>query len=188
MAPSSPAAATTRCLNLIGGRWVAGSTGAVRDVVSPYTGTVVGKVELSAAADVDAAVAAARAGAAGWSAMPLKERSRPLFRFRELLVRHLDELANTAALEAGKTRAEARAGLEKGIEVVEFALSLQNLDDGRRPGGQPRACAARCGASRSAWSPASRPSTSRPWCRCGCSPSRSRWATPSSSSPRRRCR
>jgi len=117
--------------NLIGGRWVgAQRQGEPRDVVSPYTGTVVGRVELSGAEDVAAAVSNARAAFPGWAAMPLKERSRPLFRFRELLLRHLDELANTAALEAGKTRGEARAGLEKGIEVVEFALALQNLNDG----------------------------------------------------------
>ena len=106
------------------------SGGRHRDVVSPYTGSVVGQVNLSTAADVDAAVNAARSAFPGWSAMPLKERSRPLFRFRELLLRHLDELANTAALEAGKTRAEARAGVEKGIEVIEFGLALQNLDEG----------------------------------------------------------
>jgi malonate-semialdehyde dehydrogenase (acetylating) / methylmalonate-semialdehyde dehydrogenase len=124
--PGSPAV----CLNLVGGGWAPAGGGAARDVVSPYTGTVVGRVGLSAAADVAAAVDAARAAAPGWGATPLKERSRPLFRFRELLVRHLDELANSAALEAGKTRAEARAGVEKGIEVVEFALALQNLAEG----------------------------------------------------------
>ena len=123
--------AVAHCQNLIGGRWTSAQrASAARDVVSPYTGAVVGRVELSGAADVDAAVTAARGALAGWAAMPLKERSRPLFRFRELLLRHLDELANGAALEAGKTRGEAKAGLEKGIEVVEFALALQNLNEG----------------------------------------------------------
>jgi malonate-semialdehyde dehydrogenase (acetylating)/methylmalonate-semialdehyde dehydrogenase len=124
---------TPHCQNLIGGRWVPAqrqSAASVREVISPYTGAVVGRVELSTAADVDAAVAAARAAFPAWAAMPCKERSRPLFRFRELLLQHLAELANTAALEAGKTRAEAKAGLEKGIEVVEFALALQNLNEG----------------------------------------------------------
>jgi malonate-semialdehyde dehydrogenase (acetylating) / methylmalonate-semialdehyde dehydrogenase len=119
-----------RCENLIAGRWAASLGGSQREVLSPYTGTLVGRVELSSAADVDAAVAGARAAFPAWRAMPIKERSRPLFRFRELLLAHIDELANSAALEAGKTRAEARAGLEKGIEVIEFALALQNLDDG----------------------------------------------------------
>jgi malonate-semialdehyde dehydrogenase (acetylating)/methylmalonate-semialdehyde dehydrogenase len=117
------------CDNLIGGEWRA-ATGPSRDLVSPYTGAVVGRVGLSGIADVNAAVVAARAGFAGWRTLPIKERSQPLFRFRALLLEQLESLANTAALEAGKTRAEARAGLLKGIEVVEFALSLQNLGDG----------------------------------------------------------
>jgi malonate-semialdehyde dehydrogenase (acetylating)/methylmalonate-semialdehyde dehydrogenase len=118
------------CRNLVGGEWREAASGRGRDVVSPYTGTVVGRVGLSDPADVAAAVAAAHAAFPSWRAQPIKERSQPLFRFRDLLLRHLDELANTAALEAGKTRAEARAGVLKGIEVVEFALSLQNLDEG----------------------------------------------------------
>jgi malonate-semialdehyde dehydrogenase (acetylating)/methylmalonate-semialdehyde dehydrogenase len=119
-----------RCENLVAGRWQRAAGGASRALTSPYTGTIVGEVQLSTAADVEAAVAGARAAAEGWRAMPIKERTRPMFRFRELLLARLDELANLAALEAGKTRGEARAGIEKGIEVVEFALALQNLDDG----------------------------------------------------------
>jgi malonate-semialdehyde dehydrogenase (acetylating)/methylmalonate-semialdehyde dehydrogenase len=119
-----------RCENLIEGRWQPAHSGASRDLVSPYTGRVVGQVTLSNRADVDAAVAGARAALPGWRAATAKERARPLFRFRELVLAHLDELGNLAALEAGKTRAEARAGLEKGLEVVEFALGLPNLDDG----------------------------------------------------------
>jgi malonate-semialdehyde dehydrogenase (acetylating)/methylmalonate-semialdehyde dehydrogenase len=118
------------CRNLIGGQLRAARGGRVRELVSPYTGAIVGSVGLSSAEDVDAAVAAARAAFPAWRALPIKERSQPLFRFRSLLLEHLDALANGAALEAGKTRAEARAGIQKGVEVVEFALSLQNLDDG----------------------------------------------------------
>jgi malonate-semialdehyde dehydrogenase (acetylating) / methylmalonate-semialdehyde dehydrogenase len=123
-------AAQRRCDNLIAGKWQRAAGGASRPLTSPYTGGLVGHVELSTAADVEAAVAGARAAFAGWRAVPVKERTRPLFKFRELVLARLDELANLAALEAGKTRAEARAGIEKGVEVVEFALSLQNLDDG----------------------------------------------------------
>jgi malonate-semialdehyde dehydrogenase (acetylating)/methylmalonate-semialdehyde dehydrogenase len=62
--------------------------------------------------------------------VPVKERTQPLFRFRELVLAQLDELAHLAAAEAGKTVDEARAGLLKGLEVVEFALGIQNLDEG----------------------------------------------------------
>ncbi len=118
------------CKNLIGGRWAASEEGLTRPLFSPYTGAQTGTVGLSTVQDVTRAVSAAQAAFSAWRLTPLKERTRPLFRFRELLTQHLDELANLAALEAGKTQQEARAGLVKGLEVVEFALSLQNLDDG----------------------------------------------------------
>src|SRR4051812_48640035 len=119
-----------RCENLIAGRWRQSAGGASRDLVSPYTGRVVGQVTLSNPADVEAAVAGARAALPAWRAATAKERARPLFRFRELVLAHLDELSNLAALEAGKTRAEARAGPEKGPEGGGVALGLSNLDDG----------------------------------------------------------
>jgi malonate-semialdehyde dehydrogenase (acetylating)/methylmalonate-semialdehyde dehydrogenase len=84
----------------------------------------------SSAADVDRAVSAAAKGAAEWRRVPVKERCQVLLRFREILIRDLDKLAQSAALECGKTVAEARAGVLKGIEVLEFATSLQNLDQG----------------------------------------------------------
>ena len=115
--------------NLVGGEWKEPSGGSL-DVTSPYTGGVVGRIGLSTAADVDAAVTAADRAAADWRLVPLKERTQALFRYRELVLRDLDGLSNLAALEAGKTVAEARAGVLKGIEVAEYALSLQNLDDG----------------------------------------------------------
>ncbi|HEU5060981.1 MAG TPA: CoA-acylating methylmalonate-semialdehyde dehydrogenase [Kofleriaceae bacterium] len=117
------------CRNLVGGEWLT-STSPHQDVTSPYTGKVIGRVPLSTAAEVDRTVAAAAAAAPDWRRVPIKERTQLLFRFRDLVLQHLDRLAHSAAAEAGKTVAEARAGVLKGIEVVEFALSLQNLDDG----------------------------------------------------------
>src|SRR6266700_6448238 len=120
---------TQLAANLVGGRFVA-AQGTALDVKSPYTGQVIGSVRMSTARDVDAAIAAAAAAWPLWSATPLKERTVPLFRFRDLLLRHLDELANLVASESGKTRDEARAGVLRGVEVVEFASSLQNSDAG----------------------------------------------------------
>ena len=117
------------CRNLVGGEWKQPSGGSL-DVTSPYTGGLIGRVGLSTAADVDAAVTAAERAAAEWRLVPLKERTQTLFRYREIVMRDLDRVSNLAALEAGKTVAEARAGVLKGLEVAEYALSLQNLDDG----------------------------------------------------------
>ncbi|HUP56966.1 MAG TPA: CoA-acylating methylmalonate-semialdehyde dehydrogenase [Bdellovibrionota bacterium] len=121
--PSEPVA----CGNFVGGKWVF-PKGEVTELRSPYSGTVVGRLHQSGAGDVDEAVRAASKAAAEWRKTPIKERCSVLMRFREVLLRDLDRLAHSAALEAGKTHAEARAGLLKGIEVLEFALSLQNLD------------------------------------------------------------
>jgi malonate-semialdehyde dehydrogenase (acetylating)/methylmalonate-semialdehyde dehydrogenase len=100
------------------------------EVYSPYTGQLLGSVPDSGPAEVAAAVSCAVEAARAWAACSLKERTVPLFRFRELVLAQLDALAQTAACESGKTVAEARAGIEKGLEVVEYALSLQNLEHG----------------------------------------------------------
>ncbi|WP_163870763.1 MULTISPECIES: CoA-acylating methylmalonate-semialdehyde dehydrogenase [Myxococcus] len=118
------------CRNLVGGEWRVPQGAQLLDVRSPYTGTVIGRVPLTSAAGVAEVVEAARAAAPQWAATSLRERTQLLFRFRYLLEQHLSRLSNLAASEAGKTVAEARAGLLKGIEVCEFALSLQNLDSG----------------------------------------------------------
>ncbi|HEY0469720.1 MAG TPA: CoA-acylating methylmalonate-semialdehyde dehydrogenase [Polyangiaceae bacterium] len=116
--------------NLIGSVWQAPTGTGERALSSPWTGQLIGSVGVSGPADVAAIVAAAREPAALWAKTPLKERVRPLTRFHELVTQALDELSETAALESGKTEAEARAGLLRGLEVVEFAQSLPNLDRG----------------------------------------------------------
>ena len=116
--------------NLIAGEWREGSSADRIDVISPYNGEVIGSVPASTAEDVGAAVAAAKEAAASWRAVPLKERTQVLFRFRELVHERIDDLSHLAAAEAGKTVAEAKAGVLKGIEIIEYALSLQNMDVG----------------------------------------------------------
>jgi malonate-semialdehyde dehydrogenase (acetylating) / methylmalonate-semialdehyde dehydrogenase len=116
--------------NLAHGAPQAAQPGPRIDVFSPYSGQLLGSVPDSSQAQVDDLVRGAVAAAEGWAATPIKQRTVPLFRFRELLLRELDTLSLSAARECGKTLEEARAGVLKGIEVIEFALSLQNLDAG----------------------------------------------------------
>jgi malonate-semialdehyde dehydrogenase (acetylating)/methylmalonate-semialdehyde dehydrogenase len=116
--------------NLRGGAWHQPAAGARIEVRSPYNGELLGSVPDSDAAEVAAIVAAAQQAAPAWAATPIKERTVPLFRFRELVLQRLEDLAHSAARECGKTVSEARAGVQKGVEVVEYALSLQNLDAG----------------------------------------------------------
>lgn len=99
-------------------------------VFAPATGRVIAHVPLSRAADVDAAVRAARAALPAWSAMPIKERVQVFFRYRTLVEQHLDELSALIVEEHGKVMSEARAEWLKAIELTEFACSLPQLATG----------------------------------------------------------
>jgi malonate-semialdehyde dehydrogenase (acetylating)/methylmalonate-semialdehyde dehydrogenase len=116
--------------NLLGGAWAPARSGRQLVVNSPYTGETLGTVPESSADDVDDVVRSAAAAWPTWAATPLKERVRPLQRFAELVSRRADELAEQVALESGKTHAEALGGIQRGLEVVDFAVSLPNLDRG----------------------------------------------------------
>jgi malonate-semialdehyde dehydrogenase (acetylating)/methylmalonate-semialdehyde dehydrogenase len=118
-----------------GGNLVAGAfdpcAGVPRiEVRSPYTGALLGSVPDSGSAQVSEAVRAAAVAQASWARQSIKQRTEPLFRFRALMHARLTDLAHSAARESGKTVDEARAGVLKGLEVTEYALSLQNLDAG----------------------------------------------------------
>jgi malonate-semialdehyde dehydrogenase (acetylating)/methylmalonate-semialdehyde dehydrogenase len=124
--PSAPIAGG----NLVGGHFERPVGLPVIEVHSPYTGQLLGSVPNSDAREVARVVAAAQTAQEAWGKTPIKERSAPLYKFRELVLSRLDELAHSAARECGKTVDEARAGVLKGVEVVEYALSLQNLERG----------------------------------------------------------
>lgn len=117
------------CRNLAGGIWT-GSKGKQRPVESPYTGSSIGQVPFSTLDEANDVVTKAHAAFAAWKQTPIKERTLFMFRFRELALKHAERISQTAAAESGKTVAEARGGLMKGLEVAEFALSLQNMDSG----------------------------------------------------------
>lgn len=97
---------------------------------SPYTGEVMFEAKQADATLVDQAVKKAREAARTWGATPIKERTRVLFATREEILRNLKELSATVSFESGKTLGEAEAGVMKGVEVLEYALSLQNSDLG----------------------------------------------------------
>lgn len=115
------------CHNYIGGEWCPAQQGATLDVINPRHNKVMGKVADSSTADVEAAVAAASAALPGWRATPLKERVQVLYRLKILMEDNLDELAWLLSHENGKTFAEAKADVLKGIECVEMGASLPNM-------------------------------------------------------------
>ena len=113
--------------NFIGGRWVPSQGDRCLDVHNPARGVVIARTPLSTGADVDAAVTAAAAAFPAWSETPPVVRARALFRLRQLLDDHLDELARLVTTEHGKTLAEARASVRRGIECVEVACGAPSL-------------------------------------------------------------
>lgn len=100
------------------------------DVQSPLDGTSLGSVEVADSAAVDEAVRRSQAAFEDWSRTPVKDRVQPLFRFKQLVEANLDELSNLVSAENGKTPAESAAGIQKGLEVVEYATALPALGKG----------------------------------------------------------
>jgi len=115
--------------NLIGGEWRAPSGEAI-DVINPRWGKAMATVGMSNADDIDAAVQAATAAVADWRQWPIRERAHVFYKAREIMTRDLEELTWLVSHENGKTYAEAKAEVLKGIECVEFGCSLPNLAAG----------------------------------------------------------
>jgi malonate-semialdehyde dehydrogenase (acetylating) / methylmalonate-semialdehyde dehydrogenase len=113
--------------NAIDGRKIASSSPRAAPVYNPATGEQTAEVKLSTAGEVSSAVAAAKKAAASWGNTPPLKRVQPMFRFKELLQRHADEIARAISNEHGKTHADAQGELARGIDVVDFACGIPHL-------------------------------------------------------------
>jgi malonate-semialdehyde dehydrogenase (acetylating)/methylmalonate-semialdehyde dehydrogenase len=111
----------------IDGEWLRPADLATTPVHNPSTGETIARTPVGGAAEVNAAVSAAQAAFPAWAETPPVERARVMFRYRELLLAHFDELAALISREHGKTRGEARGDLQRGLEVVEFAAGVPAL-------------------------------------------------------------
>jgi malonate-semialdehyde dehydrogenase (acetylating)/methylmalonate-semialdehyde dehydrogenase len=120
-------AAVERLRNYVGGEWVDASTSRTREVRNPATGEVLAEVPLGEADDVYRAVRAAHAAYPAWREVPPVERARALFRFKTLLEERFEDVARTVTRENGKTLAEARGSVRRGIECVEVATGAPSL-------------------------------------------------------------
>lgn len=116
--------------NWIGGNWREGSSGNWLDIENPRHGKAIGKMTISTAKDVEAAVEAGKKAFPAWRGTPMRERAQVLYRLKALMERDLDELCWLVSHENGKTYAEGKGDVEKGIECVEFAASLPMMADG----------------------------------------------------------
>ncbi|MCB9992535.1 MAG: CoA-acylating methylmalonate-semialdehyde dehydrogenase [Hyphomicrobiaceae bacterium] len=113
--------------NAVGGQRVRSTSGRTSPVFNPATGEQIGILPLSTTAELDDAVANARAALDGWANTPPAKRARVLFKFLELLTANQDELARELSREHGKTHADALGEVARGMEVVEFACGIPQL-------------------------------------------------------------
>ena len=116
--------------NYVNGMWLTSNSSEHLDVTNPATGELLARTPLSTAADVDNAVQAAAAAFPDWRRTPPGERIQYLFKLKNLLEDNLQELARLITLENGKTLAEARAEIRRGIENVEVACGIPMMMQG----------------------------------------------------------
>jgi len=120
----------TEILNYFGGTWHKSAATEFVHVTNPATGEIVARTPISSKVDVDAAVQSAAEAFPAWRRTPAGERIQYLFKLKVLLEDHIDELARIITLENGKTFAEAKAELRRGIENVEVACGIPTMMQG----------------------------------------------------------
>src|SRR5579863_8688461 len=120
----------TELQNFINGTWQRSAATQFQDVTHRATAELIGRTPLSSIADVNAAVQSASEAFPAWRRTPAGERVQYLFKLKNLLEEHLDELARIITVENGKTFGEAKAELRRGIENVEVACGIPMMMQG----------------------------------------------------------
>jgi malonate-semialdehyde dehydrogenase (acetylating)/methylmalonate-semialdehyde dehydrogenase len=128
MNPAATHVATVKLL--IDGEFVESTTTQWRDVVNPATQVVLARVPFATPAEVEAAVDAARRAFVTWRKTPIGARARIFLKYQQLIREHMAELAATLTAEQGKTLPDAEGDVFRGLEVVEHAAAIGNLQLG----------------------------------------------------------
>ncbi|MGE5251119.1 MAG: CoA-acylating methylmalonate-semialdehyde dehydrogenase [Bacteroidota bacterium] len=117
-------------LNYVNGEWIEAPASECFDVINPATGELMARTPLSSGAEVDAAARAAEQAFLTWRKIPAQERIQYLFKLRDLLKAHNDEIARAITMEAGKTFDESKAEMVRAIENVEVACGIPMMAKG----------------------------------------------------------
>lgn len=112
---------------LIDGEWRQSQSREAIDVTDPATQAVIARAPKATPEEIEAAVASARQAFLAWREVPAPERARLMLRYQHLLKEHHDELAEILARETGKTFADAKGDVWRGIEVAEQAANICSL-------------------------------------------------------------
>jgi malonate-semialdehyde dehydrogenase (acetylating)/methylmalonate-semialdehyde dehydrogenase len=113
--------------HFIGGQHVPGTSGHFADVFDPNTGQVQARVPLAGRSEMESAIANAEKAQLEWGAWNPQRRARVLLKFLELINKDMDSLARLLSSEHGKTVADARGDIQRGLEVIEFAAGGPHL-------------------------------------------------------------
>ena len=116
--------------NYVGGSWSRAGSEDGQDTINPATGETLAYVPFSSASDVDEAVETGQEAFEEWRSTPVEERIQPLFRLKQLLEDHQEELAELLVEDHGKALAEARGEIRRGIENVEVACGIPTMMQG----------------------------------------------------------
>ncbi len=115
------------CRILLNGEWTGSQASEFDPVTNSSTGEAIARVPFCTANEVERVVVAAQEAFPAWAETPPVERARVMFRYVELLNRHADEIVALISREHGKTEAEARGSIMRGLEMVEFAAAAPSL-------------------------------------------------------------
>lgn len=113
--------------HFIGGQHVPGTSGNFGDVFDPNLGQVQARVPLASKSEVEAVIANAEAAQPVWAAFNPQKRARVLMKFLTLVQDEMDSLAALLSSEHGKTIADAKGDIQRGLEVIEFATGIPHL-------------------------------------------------------------
>jgi malonate-semialdehyde dehydrogenase (acetylating) / methylmalonate-semialdehyde dehydrogenase len=116
--------------HFIDGQWVESNAREWSEIVNPATGESLGKVPLSHAGEVTKAIDAAAAAFPAWRRTPPEDRIQPLFKLKQLLEDHVDDISRLITQENGKTFTEAKAEMRRAIENVEVACGIPMMMQG----------------------------------------------------------
>src|SRR5437879_2630706 len=120
----------TKIQNYVNGKWTESNAREWLDVVNPATGEPLAKVPLSDTGDIGAAIESAAAAFPDWRRTPPEDRIQPLFRLKQLLEDHIDDLGRIITQENGKTFSEGKAEMRRAIENVEVACGIPMMMQG----------------------------------------------------------
>jgi len=113
--------------HFIGGKAVPGKSGRFADVFDPNTGAIQAKAPLASEAEMQAAIADAQAAQPAWAATNPQRRARVLMKFLDLINHNMEPLARLLSSEHGKTVPDAKGDIQRGVEVLEFAIGIPHL-------------------------------------------------------------